>query len=326
MKYLIHKKLFYLILFCFFSFILLIVVLLSQTSFQSKSAVLLSKRFPSDVPKEVEQEILQLESRLGFDTYVQQFTKPYSEEMLSVLAQALNCQYPPVKESALRLLAEMIKQLDVPLSTLDFTILPAVEEIQRKARSSADDIDIDLGRLAQRVLWQIQLKEIPAGSQRLAFLRNNLENLSDGYYYSFEAMDHLVQLGSDEAKQILEGILPEEEKRRVESGVRDDRISGKASVSITKITLLQKLYNLSPQAQVIELNNLISSHKDDQEFFNKELVIWLIQKLATVKDQSAKEVLKHIWQDPSYNWEYQYIAQEELIKDGIITPKERMIK
>lgn len=309
MRYFINKKLFYLALLSFLTSVLLVVLSINSS---------LAKRFPYDMPKEAEEAILQLENALEVDIDTGQIMRPYSEWMSSMLTNGLNSQHQEVKERSLSLLIDLMKQQSIPSSVLELTIRPILEKIQQEANSSMNTKYINLARLARRLSWHIQLDEIPEDSQHLTFLYNNLENLSDGYYYSFAAMDQLVQLGSDEAKQILEKKMREAQNKSMDSG-----ILRKASTSITKITIWQKLQSLSPPDQTVELSNLISFFKDDREFHNKELIIWLLQKLAIVNGQSAKEVLIHIWQDPSYSLDYRSIVEKELVKQGIITTEER---
>jgi len=148
-------------------------------------------------------------------------------------------------------------------------------------------------------------------------LQDNLENTENGYYYLFEAMDYLVAIGNDRAREILEEKLKEDAKHS-----KSQKIADRLLVSIEKIKVIQRLENLEAVSRTQELKDLISKRKEEKGFSSSNILIWLIRQLEKINDPAAIQALRDIWQDDKYELEYRNEAQEGLIRLKAIKPEE----
>ncbi len=233
------------------------------------------------------------------------------------LLDALDSQYIDVKMRSLDLLIEIIKQINIPNVVIEKKIKPAVDFLIEKHISSPAEPDIALIQNAKRALWHIEVRELSDNKERLKFLQDNLENTENGYYYLFEAMDYLVAIGNDRAREILEEKLKEDAKHS-----KSQKIADRLLVSIEKIKVIQRLENLEAVSRTQELKDLISKRKEEKGFSSSNILIWLIRQLEKINDPAAIQALRDIWQDDKYELEYRNEAQEGLIRLKAIKPEE----
>ena len=296
----------------FFSYALLLSILTPEA---------VAKRFSSDVPKEVQAGILELDNVIGIDIGTGIISKSYSDHMIDTLLGALNNQYPDVKHWSLTLLAEVIKQFDVPKVTIVQAIKPAIDRLIKDRIGSTEKADIALVHVAKRVLWQVKFREISDDKKRLEFLKDNIENTLDGnFYYSFEALDWISEIGTDEAKNVLLKKLSESTKRSIPEDIID-----KLNASLEKLEAIQVLKSLDPLGKAKRLKELISKQKKEKTFVKRELLIWMIRHLGQIDNPEAVVTLKDIWQDSTYQEDYRYEAQEVLVRLKKVKPEERKI-
>lgn len=297
-----------------------IFIFLSLVLLLSNLSETVAKRFPFDVSQDIQSQILEIEDTIGIDIYSGIIGKPYSDHMIDVLLGALNNQYVDVKVRSLTMLAEVIKQLDVPTVAMEQKVKPALDLFIKGHISSTDEADILLIWRANRILWQIRIKEISDNKERLEFLKDNIENTTDGFYYSFEAMDYLTNTGSNKARKVLEDKLNEITKRSMPRDIID-----KLMVSLDKIKVIQSLEPLNAHSKVKQLRDLIYKQKEEEGTFKRDFLIWLIRRLEKIDSPAAIQTLRDIWQDNTYKDDYRYEVQESLIRLNKIKPEERKV-
>ncbi len=270
--------------------------------------------------RQEKRHIFELESAIGFDPRRTLYTRPYEPQITALLVEELNSLSRERQRVALGLLAEFVKQLEVPASDIYDTVIPQIEEIQRTLGTSTSTDSIEFVRLAKRVSWQVRIKELTRTSERLEFLRGYLEDRADGYYYPFQAMDYLVQIGTNEAKGILEEKYAESRSRSM-----SEKLLERLRISIEEIDLLERLTNLPPQSRVAELENELIQAKARQSTFRQEFRVWLIRTVARISNPASRDLLRRIWEDDTYDIFLRYEAQEALIQAGAIQLGERTI-
>jgi len=241
---------------------------------------------------------------------------------LSILVDSLWSPYSEVRPVSLSLLALVVKQLEVPESMLSQTIRPAVLEVATSHRGSARQEDTHIAQLANRVIWHIDLLSMTHQPQRLEFLKGQLDNWDDGFYYPYEALDHITKTATSEARSVLEEKLAESKTRSMSA-----KLLERIEIGIEKIDLLIGAYEMEPAAQVQEFAQAFMTSLPNRRHARRDFRIWLIQHLAELNVPESKAFLMRVWQWPEDKTEeiVRYTAEQALIAFKLIPEDERTI-
>jgi hypothetical protein len=267
----------------------------------------LTRRYPSGVPAATIQAVERLIALTGFDGRRNLLTRPFDEATALALLEALRSESFEVRQTALRLLDLTAQQLHVPAGYLLGVVRPEVEQFEKTLRGAPDLQSQELGRLARRVLWQIEVSQIPAGFQRAEFLKRFLDNREDGYYYPFQALDHLVALGTPVVREIMAAKIEESTRRSM-----SQKLVEQVQISVQKVDLLDLLEGLEPPAQVRLLSEAFRKSLPDQSIPSRGLRTWIIRQIAERDTGSAREFLRAVSQDESVDASIRYEAEESL--------------
>lgn len=279
----------------------------------------LAKKSSDGSPEEVRKRIRELEIVGGFDSQRGLFTKPYKSARVTALIEGLNSKHREVRGAALRMLEKLVKQPDVPQATGQ-VILREVASVERVYKDPTSAEEHSLVQMAQRVSWQIQVRAIGNSERHLEALRDSLEDRTDGFYYPFEAMDLLVEVGTEQARTVLEEKWAESQSRSMSQKFLD-----RLRISIEKIDLSQRLTPLSPSNQVGELLRSVEQYREDESSLRWEFKVWIIRTIGGIDASESVQVLQRIWKDKSYDIMLRYEAQEALVERGTLEPRERTI-
>lgn len=274
----------------------------------------------SNLSEKDQQELGKLFETLGLDKLPGIITKSYSDPMMDSLLSSLDNQSPFMKMHVLNLLALVVKQLHVPQPILQNRLIPQLMPLIRHQSANVDDKTADVSRYAQRVLWQIQVKELEDDHERKEFLKTYIGQTTDEFYYSFEAMAYLAQIGDDEAKAILMNALQSAKVHRLTHQIRT-----RLAESIEQIDIIQQTKTLTPTDQAQYLRERIKKYKDAPTTTKGNLFRWLIWRLEKMNHPAAIQVLKDIWKDEAYDSDYREEAQESLMRLGAIQSQERQL-
>ena len=275
------------------------------------------KRYPSDVSAETVQAVERLEELTGFDGQRNLLTRSFDEAAAQALLEALRSETFEVRQTALRLLDLTVRQQDVPAGYLLGVIRPAVEQSERSVRGASDVRGKELSLLARRVLWQIEVSRIPAGPQRAEFLKGYLDNRQDGYYYPFQALEHLAALQTPTAREIMAGKIEESTRRSV-----SQKLIEQTRVGIRRFDLLDRLEGMEPAAQVRLLAEELTRSMPDQSLPGREFQTWVVRQIAMRDTADSRELLRMISQDESLGAGLRYEAGESFKSLQARRPKE----
>jgi hypothetical protein len=315
MKHLLEKDNFlkYFLIILSFNIVVDCSILISQAQ---------ARRFPAGGPPEAREEILNLEKIIGLDVNNGIISEPYSEKIIISLLEALNSKYIAVQLRSLHIITEVIRQLDVPKDVLKNKIKPLVSlfDINQFTVEGNNPPEVELERLAKRVLWHINVNEITDFEERVAFLKESFMERPDSPYYRMEAMAYLVEIGNEEAQKVLEVKLTEFSKKLEVQPVTIDQLN----LSLEKMKFLENIRTLDPPHQAKEIGELIFNRIGQKGLAHQEFITWAIRKLGEIDTPQAIDILRKIWKDESNDFTYRYETQEILFKLGIITEKERL--
>jgi hypothetical protein len=173
-----------------------------------------------------------------------------------------------------------------------------------------------------RAAWNGELAALATGSERRAFLAANLENLSAGYFYSFAAVEALVEDGSPAARLILQHRLAMSGKRSM-----DSRVVGKLQMAIVQLEILDSLARVQTPSDGVSVlesalfdNAIIAriSFGFRRDFFN-----WILDKVAKIDVAQSVLLLSKVMRGESFDVNVRYTAQELMVSHGWLLPNER---
>lgn len=266
-----------------------------------------ARKFPSGVPAETIQAVERLEELTGYDGQRDLVTRPFDEAATQALLEALRSDTFEVRQTALRLLDLTVRQLDVPAGYLLGVVRPAVEQSERSVRGASDVRGKELGLLARRVLWQIEVSQIPAGSQRAEFLKGYLDNRADGYYYPFQALEHLAALQTPAAREAMAAKIEESTRRSL-----SQKLVEQTRIGIRQFDLLDRLEGMEPAAQVRLLAEELTRSLPDRSTPGRGFQTWVVRQLAMRDTAGSREFLRTISQDESLDAGLRYEAAESV--------------
>lgn len=295
---------------------------------------------PSDTPDEALTEAHEITIALGFKYIGLKLITPYSEESVDICLEALKNKFLFVKMRGHWCLEEIVDQWDVPASTLDEKIYPAIKALPEKKFKL---LDIPF------TLWIIQFKQLPSEEERLSFLRSVLMDLPPGESprkwggrYISRSVIYLTRMASNEAKAVLQETLELNQKKSTGEKLAADYIEH-IRVSIDEIGLRQRLDILGdPAQQVAELKSYLLKHRKigkritEEEIKKKGTkrissiglyhnVVWPIQQLGLMDESLAIDALKELWSDPAFALNQRQWAQLILLKLKQIDPEEAVV-
>jgi hypothetical protein len=233
------------------------------------------KKLPYDSSPDAVEAVRQLQAEVGLDIERQVLLRPYEETAVNTLVDGLRSPFDEVKAAALDLLALAVKQLDIPEDVLRQTIMPAAAVVEERYRGASAVEEVRLSDLARRVLWQARVKMMASDWQRLEFLRSQLDNREDGYYYPFEAIELIVGMGTQDAGAVLESKLAESQRRSMSGKLLQQIQAGRREVEIQL-----RLRGSDAAAQAAELGEAFVSARGDRTFAGQGIQVWLIRQIA----------------------------------------------
>lgn len=265
----------------------------------------MTRKYPSGVSAETIQAVERLEELTGFDGQRNLLTRSFDEAAAQALLEALRSDTFEVRQASLRLLDLMVRQLDVPSGYLLGVVRPAVEQSERSVRGASDVRNRELGLLARRVLWQIEVSQIPAGSQRAEFLRAYLDNREDGYYYPFQALEHLAALQTPAAREVMATKIEESTRRSL-----SQKLLEQTRIGIRQFDLLERLEGMEPAAQVRLLAEELTRSMPDQSLPGRGFQTWVVRQIAMRDTPGSREFLRTISLDESLEAGLRYEVAE----------------
>jgi HEAT repeats len=294
------------------------------------------KRFSSSLPAAARAEIVALESAAGFDPVRGTFHAPYDETMLRNLVSTLvNGSHPAVRHRAAELIADVLGRFDVPAAAVQKIVQPALRanlERREGLRESEDGTQLDetieraetlrqtqvrtrLVGAIERAAWQAEYRLLTAEADRLRFLAGAVYVVrgQDSYYYNFGAIDHLVGIGGEKARNVIEAKLAESRQRSVPSD-----ITHQLSAALIKLGV----ETAEPNARTSRLLALVSNAKDP---VSRNVTWWAVRELGRMEHPAAADALRTIWNDDTLDEMVRYEAQESLVARGQVPVIERTI-
>jgi hypothetical protein len=248
---------------------LLLIISCSLLFIATSDAVATSIFIPPGTTTEAFEEVNVIDKALGFKYIGLKLITPYSEESVDLCLEALKNKFLFVKEHGLNCLIEIVEQWDVPASTLDEKIYPAVKALPEKK------FELTKRRLT---LWLIQFKQLPSEEEHLRFLKLVLMDRPPGESarkwgsrYKGRAVDYLTKMASDEAKSVLQETLELEQKRTGRE--LDKHFIEDIRVSIDELDLRQRLDSLGgPAQQVAALKSYLLKHREIAKRLREEKI------------------------------------------------------
>lgn len=282
-----------------------LVLFLSPALFASGSSTELGKKLSYDSPAEAAEAIRQIEDAVGLDVERQLLLRPYDESAVDTLIDALGSPFDEAKVAGLNLLALAVKQLDIPAEVLNHTIVPAARAVEERYRSAASAEEARLAELARRVLWHARVKAMTSQGQRLEFLTAQIENREDGYYYPFEALEYLADMGTQNAQAALEGKIAESQRRSM-SG----KLLEQVQVARREVEIRIRLREADAATQSAELRNALLASREDRSFAGQSFRVWVIREMAARKLEGLTDLLNQVSGDPDLEPRIRYEAEQ----------------
>jgi len=267
----------------------------------------LEKKVPAGTAEEVRETIVTLQRLAGFDAARDLLTLPYRGETIDALVEAAWAPALEVRNTALHLLALAVRQLDLPDEALYQRILPALRGIAETAarpRSAEDQRTVELAR---RVLWHAEIRGLTHPGQRLEALAAALDDRRDGYYYPIEALSYLAEMGTDDARRLLETKLAESEHRSL-----SPKLLARVRATIEKVDLQLQLRTLGSEAQVAALTDALIASLPDRSLPARDFQIWVVRQLGDRKTEAANQVLSRVAADDTLFLDLRYEAEREV--------------
>lgn len=227
-------------------------------------------------------------------------TKPYSDDMLQTLVEALRKK--ELRAWTLNILLAVVEQYDIPRAVSDQLLKPALNALAAGPlkKESADESLVTYR--AQEALWHLKVRELPSAAERLEFLRGYLNeptNIARHSYYEYAdyAMGYLVAMGTEEAKGVLQEKLREFEEQKNEKQLVKD-----LQFNIERITILLTLPPMESEQRVTALRTLLVQAQHQPRFpeypYRSKFVLWLVDRLGEATHPTAIQVLREIWCSP----------------------------
>jgi hypothetical protein len=259
-------------------------------------------------------------------------TKPYSDDMLHTLVEALRKK--DLRAWALILLSSVIQQYDIPRALSDQVLKPALNEIAAGPLEKENTGESLFTYSAQTALWRLKVRELLSSTERLEFLRGYLKEPKGSarrfyYEYAHSAMEYLVAMGTEEAKGVLQEKLRELEGQKNEKQMVTD-----LRFNIARITILLTLPPVDSEERVTALKTLLEAPYQPRFYaypYNiSKFERWLMDRLGEATHPTAIQVLREIWCSPlepkvcshPYDAFAQLHAQEILLRLKAIRPEE----
>lgn len=281
-----------------------------------------AKRFPSDVPRDVQVKILQLEEAVGLDPVTGIISKQYSKKTAFDLLAGLQHESPLVQRHCLTLLGELVRQTAAPHDLLNNQMRPSIERFIETHGKRSGDVAEDLVREAGKTLWQIRIKGFADPKERLDFLRRSLApSPGQDEYYSLEATRYLVDIGGPDAREILEKELTALKRRG-----QDEPAIGRFSEGLERLDLRQFLAGKDSAERMRQLRKKMGEYKTMKGFPARKFMVWVVREMEKTRGAASTEALREILRDESYDVTLRYEAQECLIRLGELKPKDRKVQ
>lgn len=273
-------------------------------------------RFPTGTSQEVAATIVALEERTGFDGPRDLLTAPYSTTTVQALAEAVDHPAPQVRETALRLLALTVRQLDPPSEDLHQVILPAVRRDLATVDPAAGPQAERTAELARRVVWHAEIGALDHEGQRLEALAAALDDRTDGYYYPIAALDYLADLATEGTRELLEEKIAESERRSV-----SPKLMQRVRTTGVKVDLRIRMRELAPEAQVELLNEALVASLPDHSQPARDLQAWIVRRIGERDGTAAERVLDSLAGDETIRADLRYEAERALGDPGPRRPE-----
>lgn len=282
------------------------------------SGVAGKKCCPPGTSEEVRQEIEKLYELSGMEPHTGIVVASLSSQALDTLLAALQHDSYLVRGHAIEMLIGVLGHTDVSRQVARGQILPAISQLMKD--STADDESrigstIELGHLA---LWSAEQHALD-DTQKVPSLLDAVKGPDNSRMRL--AIDHLVRIGSEEARV---GLLRAAE-RKEKQGLNE--AAYRIKLGADRITIQMKLETLDATEKVSYLTDWLNDFIMRKKGWGvQEFVIWLITEIGLRDNDAAVVELRKVWRNQTFDVEYRYAAQEALIRLKIIEPKEREIR
>ena len=281
------------------------------------SAAAQGRRFPSSVPAGARQEILAIESAVGFDPFRGTIDAAYDEAMLDKLVGTLvSGSHTEVRRRSAELIADVLARFGVPAGTVRTLVQPALQANLDAAETlRQSETGLRLIEAIERAAWQAEYRMLATDADRLRFLSEAVYAVrgQDSYYYNFAAIDHLVETGGEKARKVIEAKLAEGRQRSVPSD-----ITQQLSAALIKLGTRSD----DPNARIAALLALVSDAKDP---VSRNVTTWAVRELGRMKHPAAADALRTVWQNDMLDEMVRFEAQEGLVARGELRVIERTI-
>lgn len=267
------------------------------------------KRLPSDSSPDAVEAVRQIEAAVGLDVERQVLLRPYEETSLITLVDGLDSPFDEVKAAVLDLLALAVEQLDIPGDILRRTVLPAISAVEDRYRSAPAPEEARLAELARRVLWHARVKAMTSDQERIQFLRGQLDNREDGYYYPFEAIKYLVALGNQDSKVVLENKLAESQRQSL-----SEKLLRQVRMAQREVEIQIHLRGSDAATQAAELKEAFLGSRADRSFAGQDFRVWLIRQMVDrdlkVLDALLSEAAADVTLEPRARYEAEQAVRQ----------------
>ena len=269
-----------------------------------------AKEVPAGTPEDVREAVLGLEELVGYDRARGLLTRPYREETVEALVEAVSSPVAAVQRAALELLALAVRQLDLPGEILHQRILPPVRGITETTGPQSPE-RARAAELARRVLWHAEIRALTHPGQRAEALAAALDNRQDGYYYPIEALAYLAEMGTQDAREVLEAVLAATERRSL-----SPKLVARVQITTMKVELKMRLRDLAPEAQVTVLSEALVASVPDLSLPARDFQAWVVRELGARRVEASKRVLAQLATNEALRPDLRYEAEQELARLG----------
>lgn len=233
---------------------------------------------------------VRLQQSVGYDPRLGAPVKKVDRAALLGLVSAVKGETPTVQRFALVLLERVVARRAVE-SVGDLEVVPeAVDSVL--ARTASSPADEALRDLAEQIRWQMKVQGMSDPKERALYLRQSVEGQGrDSEYYSYEALNHLADLGH-EGQEVLLGLKEESRQRSVSPKVLE-----RVETGLARIEVEGELRRLeTTDARIALVGRKLTEAKADQSQSGQDYSMWLVGKLEGM-GAASKPVLQSVKAD-----------------------------
>jgi hypothetical protein len=154
------------------------------------------------------------------------------------------------------------------------------------------DADERVERYRRRIQWMLKIRSMSDASERVRFVTDYMRDLSDGYYYAFQAMDELVLHGSA-GMEPLSQLVESHRTQPLDSGLLQ-----KAHINLEKLRLLNSISALSTAEKVSTLKGALFRPMRYSGVLVYDFHLWVVRQLLGC-GPAAAPVLQQVVNDSS---------------------------